>query len=170
MRTFLSVAVAIIGLTLEAQTNMELKFVSFGPSPEFTNYNRITLQVTNIHPNETYALLFARRLTNDAFVFYITFSSPSNSLTILRDTTNSIPARFYLAASTNIFSSFAAENWDDHDLPGGNSDIVNNGGDGDPYEFPGFMDAMSRNAIDSEWIRLIAPPTPEEFISRLRNR
>lgn len=125
LTTLLSIACA---LTLRAQTNITFTKIKVIPDPVKSNFNQITLNITNINPNQTYAMLFARRLVSpvqDSFAFYIPFSSPSNSTTIVRQTTNSILIRFYEVASTNIFGPQVANidwstdvsEYDDHDLP-----------------------------------------------------
>jgi len=125
MKTILIILLSITcALTLRAQTNIAFTGIKIIPDPMKTNFNRITLDVTNIHPNQTYAMLFTKRLVTGGFAFYITFASPSNSITIVRQTTNAIPIRFYRVASTNIFApSYTGgfyvdgpSEWDEHDM------------------------------------------------------
>jgi hypothetical protein len=121
MKKLLLFGFGLLSLVANAQNNILITNIVEVPSPVKMNFNQITMDVTNINANQTYAMLFTKRL-DLGFAFYITFASPSNSITIVRQTTNSITIRLYRVASTNVFGYTGGfyidgpSEWDEHDM------------------------------------------------------
>lgn len=115
--------VLLAASVVRAQTNIAFTKIKVVPNLSATNFNHITLGITNINPNQLYALLFAPYLNNGSsdFAPYISFSSPSNSITIERDTAKIITVRFYKPAwrdQTGWWGGYFVDDyseWDYHD-------------------------------------------------------
>ncbi len=115
-----SIAALAIASLCAAQTNsVGFKSITVGQSPTLSNDFRITMVLTNLVPDKEYELVIARRL-QDPWSYYIVFSSPSNSITILRDTRKTILTRFYAVEGDDGVSGSELEAgsvWDEVDLP-----------------------------------------------------
>lgn len=180
MKKFLTALALLLCLSAAAQTNItftKITRVTPSPDPALSNYSRITLVVTNITPNQPYGLPITRRLEL-GWIPYIVFQSPSNWITILRDTATSIPIRFYKVAPSTFSGNFVQQegffiqyvgdtNYDDVDIPCEACDqedaAAGQGeGGGDPSDWPFFpfmsSSRSTQSDIPQEILDIIMPP------------
>lgn len=153
---------AVFTLNAGAQTNLEFLPIDVRPSDTLSNYNQITLIVTNTIPDDPYTLQISRRLTL-GFVDYVTFSSPSNSATIVRLTTNGIPIRFYRVKGGADPGQFGANGnqYDRADIVCAQCDEEDQRGHdvgGNPFFFPFFRLNAWRYDISDDVLNTIMPP------------